>query len=105
MARADSPPPPPSPLALFCPNAVAIGDFNHDGKMDLAFSTDYGAATVLLGNGGAGFAPPLAFATGSEAACDIVAGDFTSDGQTDLIVGNSDNGGVALLPNISGPAP
>ncbi|MDQ2947235.1 MAG: FG-GAP-like repeat-containing protein, partial [Acidobacteriota bacterium] len=49
------------------PASVAIGDFNGDGKADLAIANPDGTVTVLLGNGSGGFAAASGspFATGS----------------------------------------
>src|SRR5207253_2482849 len=47
------------------PYAVASGDFNKDGHLDLV-TANYGSGSVsvLLGNGGGGFAPAVSYATG-----------------------------------------
>ena len=51
MARAVSAPPPTSALAVFH-RSVAVGDFNGDGKQDLA-TANFGSnnVSILLGNG------------------------------------------------------
>ncbi|MBA3913975.1 MAG: VCBS repeat-containing protein [Acidobacteriales bacterium] len=78
--------------------AVVTADFNGDGKPDLAFATDDGAAdvNVRLGNGDGTFGPDLQ--SGSiEKATSIVAGDWDGDGITDLAVTNSGANAVAIL--------
>jgi pimeloyl-ACP methyl ester carboxylesterase len=67
---------------------VAIGDFNGDGKLDLASAERYAnTVNVLLGNGDGTFSTPTAFATGIE-PIDVVTGDFNADGKLDLAIAN-----------------
>ncbi len=77
------------------PNALVTGDFNGDGRLDLAVldggnesygGTDPSTVSVLLGNGDGTFKPPLRFASGLLLAEGLVAGDFNGDGRTDLAV-------------------
>jgi uncharacterized protein (TIGR03437 family) len=86
----------------FTPWAVlTVGDFNNDGKPDLAVATGGGLA-VLLNDGKANF---TALATSNEPwnfAPGIAAGDFNGDGILDLAVtgqafGNLANGTVTIL--------
>src|SRR5690242_466263 len=72
-------------------NAVA-GDFNGDGKLDLAGLVPLATSNpvfVLLGNGNGTFQPPIIIDTGQDASV-IAVGDFNSDGRLDLaIFGNT----------------
>jgi len=78
-------------------SAMVAGDFNGDGKLDLAI-TDAAANTVivLLGNGDGTFQAPIAIPVGNDPDA-IVAGDFNNDGKLDLAVANAGDNTVTLL--------
>jgi hypothetical protein len=91
------------------PSAVAVGDFNGDGKQDLAVANYYSAnVSVLLGKGDGTFLPAVNYAAG--VGPDAVAvGDFNGDGKPDLAVANlgtypyySDSSVSVLLGNGDG---
>ncbi|MFZ0817532.1 MAG: VCBS repeat-containing protein, partial [Candidatus Sulfotelmatobacter sp.] len=95
---------PPQYAAGLGPTAVAVGDFNGDGKLDLAVSDNCPASgcgsnpsstvSILLGNGDGTFQPPVSYAVGDIPA-GVVVGDFNGDGKLDLAVLTSDF--VAIL--------
>jgi hypothetical protein len=72
-------------------SAVAIGDFNGDGRLDLAVveactgSCSYGAVSVFLGNGDGTFQPAQVLALKAHAPSSIVVGDFNGDGKLDIL--------------------
>jgi len=67
------------------PVALATGDFNRDGKMDLVVVAVDGTADVLLGEGNGTFRVATGFNIGQEPSS-ITAADFNGDGQMDLAI-------------------
>jgi hypothetical protein len=74
------------PLGSGISNLVT-GDFNHDGKTDIAVANAAsGSIGVLLGNGDASFAPAVTYATTGYNPQYITAADIDGDGYLDLAV-------------------
>lgn len=62
--------------------AVAVGDFNNDGILDIAWA---GAAlNVSLGDGKGGFQPPISSNTQYVPTFQMIVGDFNGDGTLDV---------------------
>jgi FG-GAP-like repeat len=64
---------------------LQLSDFNRDGILDLAFSTD-SQICVLLGNGDGSFQPRHCHTVGMQFQFRYTIGDFDSDGLPDLVV-------------------
>ena len=69
---------------------VAVGDFNHSGKLGFALA-NFGEANVpiLLGNGDGTFTIPTSFVYSGGYANALAVGDFTGNGNLDLAVANA----------------
>jgi len=69
------------------PNAIAVADFNRDGKQDLAVANGGNTVSILIGNGDGTFAPAVNyFGTSGIQPVDVVVGDFNRDGTQDLAI-------------------
>src|SRR5262249_8924038 len=77
------------------PRVIAVADLNHDGKLDLAFTTNcsdfnkcFFQASVMLGNGDGTFSPPTNYPLPLGFSPEgIATADVTADGKLDLITG------------------
>ena len=86
-----------------------MGDFNGDGKQDLAVAGNGGSqsrVTIFLGNGAGSFGTATNFNAGINPTS-VAVGDFNGDGNGDLAVanrgsGNNDSNVSILLGNGSG---
>lgn len=76
------------------PTSAVLGDFNNDGKLDVAVATSYGAF-LLLGNGDGSFQTALSISS-PIAYTALAAADFHRDGNLDLVALGS--AGIFLYP-------
>ncbi len=90
-----------APASIFStggpPSAIASGDFNHDGNLDLAI-TNQAANRVLvfLGRGNGTFGPATPFPVGCQPSSVAVA-DVNGDGIPDLVTAGSGDSTVSVL--------
>jgi len=73
----------------------ATGDFNGDGKPDLAVVNADGVS-ILLGTGDGKFGVPALYSAGKQPSS-VTIGDFNRDGKLDLVVTNSSSNNVSIL--------
>ena len=90
---------PQATASLTDARALVAGDFNRDGKPDLAVTAaptvGTGTVTVYLGDGAGGLTPVQTLPAGQIPRA-IVAGDWNGDGRLDLAVSNKIDGTVGL---------
>lgn len=77
--------------------ALAAGDFNGDGNLDLAVKTDTTGGSIFPGDGHGGFAAPTFFA-GGYVSKTLVVGDFNQDGIADLADMDTGTNTVTVIP-------
>ena len=80
--------------------AIAVGDFNGDGKLDLAVNAN--GVTILLGDGSGNFTQAPGSPAAAAAAALVVA-DFNGDGKLDIAAADfNGNTVIVLLGNGDG---
>jgi hypothetical protein len=85
----------------YSPYSVVVGDFNGDGKLDLALGNEdvyspVNTISVLLGNGDGTFQSAVEYVAGNNPNS-VAVGDFNHDGKLDLVVTNVNDSTVSIL--------
>ncbi len=87
------------------PVSVAVGEFTHDGDLDIVTANQAdNTVSVLLGNGSGTFQPAVAYAVGGQPSA-VAVGDFNADGNLDIVTTDmitADNTVAVLLGNGDG---
>jgi hypothetical protein len=80
------------------PASVAVGDFNGDGKQDLAVANLFSAtvSVMLRKSDNTGFETKVDYGAGDHPAS-VAVGDFNGDGKQDLAVANLNSATVSVL--------
>jgi len=84
-----------------CSRSLTLADLNADGSLDVVTTTEYSdSVNVLMGAGGQGFGPVAArYPLGSFATpWDLVAGDIDTDGNTDVVVADTQSSQLLVFP-------
>jgi hypothetical protein len=82
------------------PFSAAIGDFDGDGKSDVAIADMPSHSIIVrLGNGDGSFRPEVAYPEGGQPSYIVIADDMDLDGKLDLVVSNRGSDDVSVLLN------
>lgn len=83
--------------ASYTPDRVVSGDINHDGKLDVFFTSTTGNIGVMLGNGNATFQSPTVLTTSwGTNNTPIKLSDVNGDGSLDYVYVNSNSDQLSI---------
>lgn len=78
------------------PNDAASGDFNGDGKTDLAVATGNNSVSILLGSGTGSFPTHVEYPVPGNPVA-IAVGDFNGDGKLDIVTVDEFQSEISIL--------
>jgi hypothetical protein len=85
------------------PRAIAVGDVNGDGRLDVVVANaDSNTVCVLAGNAVGSLDAAVAYSCGGTYPLSIAIGDVTGDGRPDVVVANTNPGNVCVLAGNAG---
>jgi FG-GAP-like repeat len=88
-------------LALDSNSAIAVGDFNNDGKNDVLTVSNSASNTnnamLLLGDGSGGLTAQAPFSLPFGNVSAVAVGDFNGDGNLDFVVANQSANSVSVF--------
>jgi len=80
-------------------DGIAVADFNHDGKPDIAATyLEDNSVRVLMGSGNGDFQTAAVYPVGKQPYWVVVA-DLNNDGYADLVTANTTDGTISVLMN------
>jgi hypothetical protein len=86
---------------------IAVGDFNRDGKADVAYTKGRSKIYLALGDGIGGLGTPIEFDNGASdqtgGNLGIVSADFSNDSKPDLAVADASRGASVLRNSCTTP--
>lgn len=90
------------------PTALAVADYNGDGRNDIIYGAADGVHVLLnqaTGTGKPAFTDTLVYAASGWTVNSLVTADFSGDSRPDVIVADGKSRQVVLLENSCSPAP
>ncbi len=83
--------------------AIALGDLNRDGLLDVVIGDEArGGASLYFNQGGLKFSEPVAIAEKTDIPYSIAIADLNGDDQADVVLGNEKTPGAVLINNGAG---